>query len=261
MTQPRSKWQLPPGISPGVWDYTQADFIATDYDSYFANHDLLRFDHAVVDNLLTDPGLVVDFGCGTGRSLFPLVNRGFSAIGVDLSNPMLESALAKKDDLQPDRISFVRANLVQLDCFASEIADYGICLFSTLGMIEKHENRLKFLGHVHRILKPGGLFVLHVHNQMFNLYDPGGPWWLLKSFFARLRGGEFGDRIYHYRGINRFFLHTFGKTELKRLLKNTGLRITEWIPLNRNCSGRLEPNNLFETLRASGWIVACRRQS
>ena len=261
MTDHRSNWQLPPGISPGVWDYTQADFIASDYDSYFANHDLLRLDAQIVSDLLRDPGLVIDFGCGTGRSLFPLVERGFTAIGIDLSNPMLESASAKREIHNYEQASFVRANLVQLECFASEIADYGLCLFSTLGMIEKSENRIKFLNHVHRMIKPGGMFVLHVHNQMYNLYDPGGPWWLLRSWFARFRGSEFGDRIYNYRGIKRFFLHSFGKRELRNLLKKSGFSICEWIPLNRNCSGRLGTISLFETLRASGWIVTCRRET
>ena len=66
-------------------------------------------------------------------------------------------------------------------------------LFSTLGMIRGRENRQRVLNHVRRILKPGGLFVVHVHNLWYNLYDPGGPWWLVKNLLtaavARHRGG------------------------------------------------------------------------
>ena len=69
----RSDWQLPAGVTQGSWQYSQADFIAEDYDAYFAEHGLLKFDQAVLDQWFTRPGTVIDYGCGTGRALLPLV--------------------------------------------------------------------------------------------------------------------------------------------------------------------------------------------
>ena len=77
-------------------------------------------------------------------------------------------------------IERLRANLVELDCLADASVDYAVSLFSTLGMIHGRPNRQRALGHVRRMLKPGGVLVLHVHNFWYNLFDPGGPWWVLK---------------------------------------------------------------------------------
>src|SRR5262249_58740241 len=39
-----------------------------------------------------------------------------------------------------------------------------------------------------RLLRPGGRFVLHVHNRWFNLWDPQGRRWLLGNTLAALLG-------------------------------------------------------------------------
>src|SRR5438445_9097917 len=38
---------------------------------------------------------LLDVACGTGKSLEPFVRRGFTAVGCDLSTPMLDVAAAK----------------------------------------------------------------------------------------------------------------------------------------------------------------------
>jgi len=43
----RPAWQLPPGVSRGLWDYVHAPHIADDYDDYFALNSLFETDGAV----------------------------------------------------------------------------------------------------------------------------------------------------------------------------------------------------------------------
>jgi SAM-dependent methyltransferase len=43
------------------------------------------------------------------------------------------------------------------------------------------------LAHVRRILKPGGLFLLHVHHRWASLYDPGGWKFLVSSLWRSVR--------------------------------------------------------------------------
>ncbi|MCA9216751.1 MAG: class I SAM-dependent methyltransferase [Planctomycetales bacterium] len=253
----RASWQLPRGVPKGAWDYTQADSIAREYDEYFQDHSLLALDQALLDKWIVEPGTVIDFGCGTGRALRSLLARRMRGIGIDLSQPMLNEAKASLSHFG-DQFSPIRANLVELDCIASGSADYGICLFSTLGMIKGDQNRRAALSHMVRTLKPGGRFVLHVHNFWFNLYDPGGPWWLLKSLIGRA-GQERGDRLYNYRGIRNFYLHAFTRRELKQIIKGCGLEIAEWVPLRPKCSGPLVYPWLLQSLRATGWIVLCKK--
>ena len=74
MTRPdRPTWQLPPGVSRGLWDYVHTPHIADDYDDYFAFNSLFETDGAVLNRHFDRPGLVADLGCGTGRALVPLV--------------------------------------------------------------------------------------------------------------------------------------------------------------------------------------------
>ncbi|MBN2473228.1 MAG: class I SAM-dependent methyltransferase [Pirellulales bacterium] len=258
MAQP-PEWQLPPGVTRGVWNYIQSYDIADQYDDYFALNRLFEFDEQVLARHFCRPGVVIDLGTGTGRALMGLARRGFRGLGVDLSRSMLH-IVAEKARLEQLPIQVVQANLVDLGCIRSRSADYAVCLFSTLGMIRGRANRHRLLAHARRILKPGGLLVVHVHNLWFNLYDPAGRRWLLAHLPRVLlgRGMELGDKYFHYRGIPQMFLHTFRQGELAGALGRAGFRIQEWIPLHVSRQRPLRCRWLLGRLRANGWIAVCR---
>lgn len=253
------EWKLARGVPRGVWQYTQADHIAQQYDAYFAENRLFEFDQQVLARRFRRPGLVVDLGCGTGRALTALAQRGFRGLAVDLSLPMLR-IVVRKARRQRLPIQGVRANLVELDCIRSQSADYAICLFSTLGMIRGRENRERLLAHARRILKSGGLLVVHVHNLWYNLFDPAGRGWLARHLPAALFGHrvEFGDKYFSYRAIPQMFLHTFTRTELVGALVRAGFRIKELIPLDADRQRPLGRRWFFGRLRANGWIAVCQ---
>jgi SAM-dependent methyltransferase len=253
------QWRLPPGVTLGLWQYAQADHIADDYDEYFAFNSLFDFDEAVLTRHFARPGLLVDLGCGTGRLLVPFARRGFRGLAVDLSMPMLDVVgdKAREEDLPIDRL---RANLTELDCLRDQVADYCISMFSTLGMIRDRANRRRALEHARRILKPGGKFVIHVHNRWYNLFDPQGRWWLLQNSLAAWlrRDQEPGDKFFDYRGIPNMFLHVFTRRELLADLKTAGFRVVEMIALDTQRRHALPRPWLFGRLRANGWIVVCQ---
>ena len=260
MKAPGSPQRRPPlGVTPGVWRYIQAGHIAQQYDDYFALNRLFEFDQQVLARVINPPGLVVDLGCGTGRALLGLARRGFRGLAVDLSRDMLR-IVAQKARADHLPIQLLQANLVQLDCIRSRSADHAVCLFSTLGMICPRENRHRLLAHARRILKPGGLFVLHVHNLWYNLFDPAGRRWLLGHLPAALlrRNLELGDKLFDYRAIPRMFLHTFTRGELQRALTGVGFRIRELIPLDADRRRPLRMGWFFGRFRANGWIVVCQ---
>ncbi len=256
----RTDRQLPEGVAPGVWEYTQSDQVAARYDKYFAQNKLFEFDEQVLARHLTRPGLVADLGCGTGRALVPLARRGFAGLAVDLSMRMLQ-IVGEKAALEDLPIYRLRANLVRLDCLRDESVDYGLCLFSTLGMIRGRAQRVKMLRHARRILKPGGVFVLHVHNLWFNLFRAGGRRWLARHVWETTlhRDVEWGDKFFDYRGVPKMFLHTFRRRELRADLVEAGFRMGEQIPLAAGRHGRLRWPWFFGGLRANGWIVVCHR--
>jgi SAM-dependent methyltransferase len=248
-----------------LWDYVQSPQIASDYDSYFAYNRLFQFDEQVVlreiqRRAIKAGALVADLGSGTGRAAVALARHGFCGLAVDLSEPMLSVVRAKAGQ-EHLPVRCLRANLVELDGIASHCCDAAVSLFSTLGMIRGRANRRQALGHVHRILKPGGPFVLHVHNLWYNLYDPGGPWWVLRNLVRSSWKAdvEAGDKFFDYRGVPKMFLHVFTRGELRRDLEASGLRICEVIPLNPQRYRPLRAPWLFGSFRANGWIVICER--
>jgi len=241
-----------------MWEYAQADHIARDYDDYFAYNTLFGYDQQVTAGHFKKLGLVVDLGAGTGRALLPLVKQGHRGLAVDLSMEMLQVVgdKAAKEGVAVERLL---ANLVELDCLADAVADYCICMFSTLGMIRGRANRQRVLDHARRILKPGGLLVLHVHNLWYNLYDPGGPWWLCKNLLesAFRRDVEAGDKFFDYRLIPNMFLHVFRRRELVGAIRAAGFKVRELIRLDPTRHAALAHPWWFGDLRANGWIAIC----
>ncbi|MFO0866201.1 MAG: class I SAM-dependent methyltransferase [Gemmataceae bacterium] len=219
-------WELPPGVSRGLWDYLRDPAIADEYDRRLHGTPLLSADLAFVREHLSTPGRVIDLGCGTGRLAVDLAARGFFTVAVDLSEEMLRVAAAKARDACA-RVQFAKANLVDLRAFAEGSFDYAACLFHTLGMIAGDAERRRALVQIRRLLKPGGLFVLHVHNVWYHLGTRGGRRLLWRSAFNRLRGqGAFGDFVMPpHQGLGEMPMHLFSRRELKRLLNDAEFAI------------------------------------
>ncbi|MGD9648089.1 MAG: class I SAM-dependent methyltransferase [Pirellulales bacterium] len=258
MNRPRiADWQLPAGVTRSMWDYAHADHIADDYDGYFAYNSLFDYDRDVVLDELREPGVVLDLGCGTGRLLVPLAERGHTCVGVDLSLPMLR-VVGEKARAGNLPIHRVQANLAELRCFRPASIDYALLMFSTLGMIRGSRDRQQVLGHVRQLLKPGGRLVIHVHNRWYSWFDPQGRRWLARSWLTnRFRGLEPGDRVFEYRGIPNMCLHTFTLGELQRLLRRAGFRVRRLISLDTQRQRPLARAWLLGRVRANGWIAIC----
>lgn len=244
----------------------RTETVAQDYDNYFRDHQLFRFDEQFVADRLARYGArhgqwIADLGCGTGRILVTLAQQGYRGLAIDLSAEMLAVVRQKAVRSELD-IACLQANLVELDGLATAAVDHAVSLFSTLGMIRGRANRLRALQHVWRCLKPAGLCILHVHNFWFNLYDPGGPRWLVTNACRSLYDAqvERGDRYYPYRGVANMFLHVFTQREIRDLLQAAQFAVLEMLPLDAQLRGPLSRATWFSSLRASGWMVVARRQ-
>ena len=215
--------------------------------------------------------LILDLGCGTGRLARPICQAGIDVLAVDLSQTMLDEVLkapppnnspehpSEQADSTRQRATVVlplRANLVQLECIRDSVADHAICMFSTLGMIQGRANRICFLRHVARTVRPGGTLILHVHRRWAALRESGGFARLLHSWVDSIRRpeSEFGDATYAYRGLNNMFMHRFTAAELKSELTAAGWTVTR--------IDRVDVNGedlTASTWNAGGFFVVCRR--
>ncbi len=102
---------------------------------------------------------VLDIGCGSGRTTAILKNLSSSYIGLDYSLDMIESCRKRFEG-----VSFLHGDVREMKEFKDEEFDYVIFSFNGLDSIN-HEDRLKGLREIYRVLKQDCLFVFSSHNR------------------------------------------------------------------------------------------------
>ncbi len=102
---------------------------------------------------------VLDIGCGSGRTTAILKNLSSGYIGLDYSFDMIESCRKRFED-----VHFIHGDVREMGEFEDGEFDYIMFSFNGLDSIN-HEDRLKGLREIHRVLKQDGLFVFSSHNR------------------------------------------------------------------------------------------------
>lgn len=111
--------------------------------------------------------VVLDVACGTGDIAFAIAARGARVVGMDITPRMLELA-AHKPHARSARVAFLAGDMMQLP-FASSQFDvvttgYGI---RNVPAIEPA------LREIHRVLRPGGMFLSLDFNRPANRFVRG----------------------------------------------------------------------------------------
>jgi ubiquinone biosynthesis O-methyltransferase len=175
---------------------------------------------------------VLDLGCGGGFMAEALARRGADVIGVDPSQPAIESAKAHAvaNSLRID----YRVGTGERVPVTSHSIDYLVCV----DVLEHVENVDDVLHEVHRILKPGGLFLFDTINRTVlaslvfvsvgesllriappGLHDPAKfiPPSDLRTLLVK-RGFEVGTFVgLGPRGVDRHLDFTFGRIPVTTL--------------------------------------------
>jgi len=248
-----------PRIARSLNSYVTLPSMASGYDALHRNTELFTFDTVFIKERLPAEGLVLDIGCGTGRHLVALSTPRRRVVGMDLSEHMLDIA-AVKTERRGANANLVRADMRAGLPFRDASFDAVICMFSTIGLIPSHVERVQFLHDVARVLKPGGLFVFHAHNRFYNIFYPWGLAWLLRTYtWDRLFGGlEPGDRIMpHYGEIEGMYLHIFSPREVRKLVRDGGMELKDMYYLNDERTGEIR--GFLRAVRANGFLLAARR--
>ncbi|NBO92555.1 MAG: class I SAM-dependent methyltransferase [Planctomycetia bacterium] len=239
-------WKLPPGVDRPLWDYVHNESLAHNYDAGLADSSLFRLDLDFVRAFAGSSGRLIDLGCGTGRLLAALDTQVWTCVGVDLSASMLGIARQKVPSAH-----LVQANLTQLEAFAPQSFDAAVCLFSTLGMVRGESERRRVIAGTYRLLRPGGRFILHVHNRWFHLWNSAGRAWLLSGT---------GERVMPaHQGVTGLTLYQFTRREVIGLLATEGFRTIEVHPISIASDGRVMWPWLWPGLRAYGYLIAAER--
>jgi SAM-dependent methyltransferase len=108
---------------------------------------------------------ILDLACGTGRHSLELVRRGFSVVGVEIGEELVE--IARQDAAQEGlEAEFVQGDLRELDYDA----EFDIVLNlndGAVGYFETDEENHRTFEIISRALKPGGKNLIQVPNVLY----------------------------------------------------------------------------------------------
>jgi SAM-dependent methyltransferase len=193
---------------------------------------------AEIDFLLSkisipDAGFILDIGCAFGRHSIELAQRGYSVVGVDPSQAMIEASRQASSGMdKPPQFVQVSAEDYQTD----QYFDAVMCLFTTLGQIEGDQDNHRLVGQAANLLKPGGYFIVEVPHCK----------WLIKNLktneeFQTPESNTVIERSYNTEDSivteiftietpaeRRVFLlryRIFDIMELEQLLRSSGLKV------------------------------------
>ena len=107
---------------------------------------------------IKNPGTVLDLGCGTGEFLVKFLKDGFTCIGVDISEVMLEIARDKTKE-SPD-IELYQGDIRKFR--TEKPAEYIVCNFDTVNYFDKFSDLEDFLDCSYENLTEDGILIFDV---------------------------------------------------------------------------------------------------
>jgi len=129
--------------------------------SWYRNLDTLyKVEEVILEEILPfiKGKKLLDIGIGGGRTTKHLLNMSPDHTGIDYT-----PEYAKMVKRKYPQATIICADVRDLGDF-EEVFDFALFSFNGLDYIE-HEGRLKALGEIHRVLRPGGLFMFSTHNR------------------------------------------------------------------------------------------------
>jgi SAM-dependent methyltransferase len=102
---------------------------------------------------------LIEFGCGSGRTMMPLLEAGYRISGLDFSKGMLQ-ILKKKLRAKKLRTPVFEKNLVNFSL--SKKFDGGILSQRTLNFITSPEGQRKALINIAKVLKKGAILIVNL---------------------------------------------------------------------------------------------------
>ncbi|MBW4081106.1 class I SAM-dependent methyltransferase [Paenibacillus sp. S150] len=105
---------------------------------------------------------VLDLCCGMGRHSLALAEAGYEVTGVDLSEALLREARAQAG---AEAVTWIRSDMRKLPLEGGFAA--VVNLFTSFGYFEEDEEQVKVLREIHRMLVPGGKFIIDFLNPSY----------------------------------------------------------------------------------------------
>jgi ubiquinone/menaquinone biosynthesis C-methylase UbiE len=122
---------------------------------------------------------ILNIGCGKGREAFCLNEKGYKLTGIDISEPVIETAksITKLNNLNIDFIVSDGLNLA----FPNETFDVVIIWAQTFGLFYGEHSQQHILSECKRVLKKNGFLSFSGHDRDF--IQANHSEYLIKGYF------------------------------------------------------------------------------
>jgi len=219
------------------------DFYADIYASYDRVNRLFTFGQdrswrkkAVLECLREDPSSVLDVCTGTGDFILAVAQEPVSVdialTGYDFSPDMLKEARRKFEEKKGKGIppvDFIEGDVGKMPFEEDSMEAMGIT-FGIRNLIYENSNARKHLSELHRVLKPGGRFVILESSKPVNIL-----WRLFNNIYLRLilpyLGGIVSGNLKAYRYLANSSRNYYTIREMGGILEAAGFKIISGRPL------------------------------
>jgi len=140
------------------WQNKKSDIYIELYDD-FAAHLKTKDEIEFFKKFFTKNQRIIEFGCGTGRTLIPLLEAGYKVEGLDISSGMLKH-LKQKLDKKSLKTRVHNEDLVRFSL--KDKFDGGILSQRTLNFIADQDDQKKALMNINKCLKKGAFLVINL---------------------------------------------------------------------------------------------------
>ena len=198
-------------------------------------------------------GPVLEVGCGSGRILFPIAQRGHECVGVDFSNKMLDrfrQRVSREDDAIKSRINLVQADIAN-DDLERERFSFVFFAFGMLGFLIEEGEAARALNHASVSLKPGGTLIVERRNRFADRYHAAREFDWIKKWPQKNAivcqshtdliidsARQIRQTLYFYEGIDSagqhfafqqvLYFREFSSLEIEELLRSAGLVVKQY---------------------------------
>jgi ubiquinone/menaquinone biosynthesis C-methylase UbiE len=153
------------GQLTGFYNRTAPDYHRMHYvvpSTYSPLKQRQQYIEEMIDALRLPQGArILDVGCGPGELVLTLLRRGYDAVGIDISQGMID--IAARTIQSAGYTGYAGVSVGDIEKLTFDPASFDVVVAS--GVIEYQKDDRAALEQMTRVLKPGGYLIINVTNR------------------------------------------------------------------------------------------------